>query len=174
MEKIYTMYTMYDLIIIGGGPGGVAAGIYASRKKMNALLITKDFGGQSVTSAKIENFIGHLSITGLDLSKTLEAQLRAHRAPDHALRALDLVHLPEVGAREYDQVRMDLLAPRTQLGLEAGEVRNARGFALVLVRRARRPAARAEGRITRHAGRVPSFDRAVKGALALPPPYGKI
>lgn len=70
---------MYDLIIIGGGPAGVAAGVYASRKKMNALLLTKDFGGQAITSAKIENFIGHVSITGLELAKTLEAQLRAQK-----------------------------------------------------------------------------------------------
>lgn len=70
---------MYDLIIIGGGPAGVAAGVYASRKRMNALLITKDFGGQSVTSANIENFIGHISISGLELAKTLEAQLRAQK-----------------------------------------------------------------------------------------------
>lgn len=70
---------MYDLIIIGGGPAGVAAGVYASRKKMNALLLTKDFGGQAITSAKIENFIGHVAISGLELSKTLEAQLRAQK-----------------------------------------------------------------------------------------------
>ena len=70
---------MYDLIIIGGGPAGVAAGVYASRKKMNALLLAKDFGGQAVTSAKIENFIGYISISGLALAKTLEAQLRAQK-----------------------------------------------------------------------------------------------
>ncbi|HBI25815.1 TPA: hypothetical protein DDX30_03435 [Candidatus Wolfebacteria bacterium] len=72
---VYTI-GMYDLIIIGGGPAGVAAGIYASRKKLNALLLTKDFGGQSVTSTKIENFIGYTAISGLELAKTLEAQLR--------------------------------------------------------------------------------------------------
>lgn len=68
---------MYDIVIVGGGPAGVAAGVYASRKKMNVLLITRDFGGQAVTSAKIENFIGHIAISGLELAKTLEAQLRA-------------------------------------------------------------------------------------------------
>lgn len=78
-EKIYTVGTMYDLIIIGGGPGGVAAGVYASRKNLNALLITKDFGGQAITSAKIENFIGHVAISGLELAKILEAQLRAQK-----------------------------------------------------------------------------------------------
>lgn len=70
---------MYDLIIIGGGPAGVAAGVYASRKKLNAVLLTKDFGGQAITSAKIENFIGHTAISGLELAKVLEAQLRAQK-----------------------------------------------------------------------------------------------
>lgn len=70
---------MYDLIIIGGGPAGVAAGVYASRKKLNALLLTKDFGGQSITSTKIENFIGYTAISGVELAKALEAQLRSQK-----------------------------------------------------------------------------------------------
>lgn len=70
---------MYDTIIIGGGPAGVAAGVYASRKNMSALLLTKDFGGQAIASAKIENFIGHISISGAELAKILEAQLRAQK-----------------------------------------------------------------------------------------------
>ena len=70
---------MYDIIIIGGGPAGVAAGVYASRKNMHALLLTKDFGGQAVVSTKIENFIGHISISGVELAKILEAQLRAQK-----------------------------------------------------------------------------------------------
>jgi 2-polyprenyl-6-methoxyphenol hydroxylase-like FAD-dependent oxidoreductase len=44
---------MYDLIIIGGGPGGVAAGIYAARKKMKTVLVTDSFGGQSLVSAAL-------------------------------------------------------------------------------------------------------------------------
>ncbi len=68
---------MYDLIIVGGGPAGVAAGIYAARKKMNTLLITDSFGGQSVVSADIQNWIGTPSISGFDLAKNLEAHLRA-------------------------------------------------------------------------------------------------
>jgi alkyl hydroperoxide reductase subunit F len=68
---------MYDLIIIGGGPGGVAAGVYAARKKMKTLLITDSFGGQSVVSADIQNWIGEQSISGYDLAKKLEAHLRA-------------------------------------------------------------------------------------------------
>src|SRR5579872_1656966 len=68
---------MYDLIIIGGGPGGVAAGVYAARKKIKTLLITDSFGGQSLTSNDIQNWIGTKSISGFDLAKSLEEHLRA-------------------------------------------------------------------------------------------------
>ena len=67
----------YDLIIIGGGPAGAAAGVYAGRKKMNALLITESFGGQSVVSDSIENWIGVKKISGFELSKMLEGHVRA-------------------------------------------------------------------------------------------------
>lgn len=68
---------MYDLIIIGGGPGGVAAGVYAARKKIKTLLIAESFGGQSLVSADIQNWIGTKSLSGLDLAKNLEEHLRA-------------------------------------------------------------------------------------------------
>ncbi len=68
---------MYDLIIIGGGPGGVAAGIYASRKKMNAAIVADSFGGQSLVSADIQNWIGTKSLSGLSLADALESHLRA-------------------------------------------------------------------------------------------------
>ncbi len=68
---------MYDLIIIGGGPGGVAAGVYAARKKIKTLLITDIFGGQSLVSADVQNWIGTKSISGFDLAKNFEEHLRA-------------------------------------------------------------------------------------------------
>ena len=68
---------MYDLVIIGGGPGGVAAGVYAARKKIKTLLITDTFGGQSLVSNDIQNWIGTKSISGFDLAKSLEEHLRA-------------------------------------------------------------------------------------------------
>lgn len=69
---------IYDLIIIGGGPAGVAAGVYASRKKLRTLFLTTDFLGQSSVSEGIENWIGTIKISGTDLSKDLEAHLRAY------------------------------------------------------------------------------------------------
>ncbi len=67
---------MFDLIIIGGGPGGVAAGIYAARKKLKTLLVTDFFGGQSLVSLDVRNFIGVPSISGYDLAVALEKHLR--------------------------------------------------------------------------------------------------
>jgi alkyl hydroperoxide reductase subunit F len=68
---------MYDLIIIGGGPAGTAAGVYAARKKIKTLIITENFGGQSIVSGGIENWIGSKNITGLEFSKMLEEHVRA-------------------------------------------------------------------------------------------------
>ncbi len=69
---------LYDLAIIGGGPAGVAAGVYAARKRLNTIVITPDFGGQSIVSLDIQNWIGTPSISGADLSKNLKAHLEAY------------------------------------------------------------------------------------------------
>ncbi len=66
---------MHDLIIIGGGPAGVAAGVYAARKQLKTLLITKNFGGQSISSLGIENWIGEIKISGFELAQKLENHL---------------------------------------------------------------------------------------------------
>ena len=66
-----------DLIIIGAGPAGVSAAIYASRQKMNFLLVSKDMGGQIGKKAvDIENYPGFEKISGSDLIKTFEEQLK--------------------------------------------------------------------------------------------------
>ena len=71
---------MYDLAIIGGGPAGVAAGVYASRKRLKTVFITKDFGGQSSVSEEIQNWVGTTKISGLDLAKNLKDHLFAYAA----------------------------------------------------------------------------------------------
>lgn len=68
----------YDLIIIGGGPAGAAAGVYASRKRLKTLLVTSEWGGQSTVSPDIQNWIGTPSISGEELAKSLEAHLKAY------------------------------------------------------------------------------------------------
>jgi alkyl hydroperoxide reductase subunit F len=86
---------MYDIIIIGGGPGGVAAGVYAARKQMKALLITENFLSQSAVSASIENWIGTVTIPGYEFAASLEGHLRAQegieiRTDDRAEKAEEI------------------------------------------------------------------------------------
>ncbi|PCI20684.1 hypothetical protein COB64_01810 [Candidatus Wolfebacteria bacterium] len=68
----------YDLIIIGGGPAGSAAAVYAARKQLKALLIAYEFGGQSIVSDDIQNWIGTVSISGKELAKNLKAHVEAY------------------------------------------------------------------------------------------------
>lgn len=68
----------YDLIIIGGGPAGTAAAVYASRKKLKTLFITKEWGGQSVVSEQIFNWIGTVSISGAELANNLKNHVLAN------------------------------------------------------------------------------------------------
>ena len=67
---------MYDLIIIGAGPAGITAAVYAARKRMSLLVITKDIGGQAALSGDIENYTGYQFITGPDLAAKFEEHMR--------------------------------------------------------------------------------------------------
>lgn len=62
----------YDLIIIGGGPAGTAAAVYAARKRLKTLFITAEWGGQSVVSEKIYNWIGTTSLSGNELAENFK------------------------------------------------------------------------------------------------------
>ncbi|MFH1657299.1 MAG: FAD-dependent oxidoreductase [bacterium] len=66
----------YDLIIIGGGPAGITAGIYAARKKLNTLLLTSDFVGQTGKALHIENWPGIKNISGSELINNFAEHLR--------------------------------------------------------------------------------------------------
>jgi len=68
---------IYDTIIIGGGPAGVAAGVYSARKKLKTLIVTESFGGQSAVAENIENWIGAKKISGIEFAKMLEEHIRA-------------------------------------------------------------------------------------------------
>lgn len=69
---------LYDIIIIGGGPAGVASAVYAARKQLAVLMVTESIGGQSEVSADIENWIGEKNISGFDLAKKFEEHVRAY------------------------------------------------------------------------------------------------
>lgn len=70
---------MKDLLIIGGGPAGVAAGVYAARKRLQTTLVTEEIGGQSSVSEGVENWIGTVKISGADLAKALKTHIEAYK-----------------------------------------------------------------------------------------------
>ena len=68
----------YDLIIIGGGPAGAAAAVYAARKRLRTLFITTEWGGQSVVSEQIYNWIGTTSLSGVELAENFKKHVGAN------------------------------------------------------------------------------------------------
>ena len=92
---------MYDLAIIGGGPAGVAAGVYASRKKLKTVLITESFGGQSAVSSEIQNWIGTVSISGQELAENLEKHLKAYANDSVEIKSGEKTELIEDSDRGF-------------------------------------------------------------------------
>ena len=137
---------LYDVIIIGGGPAGAAAAVYAARKKLKTLLITDSFGGQSLVSSDIQNWIGEPHISGFDLSQKLEAHVRAFpdaveiKMPEKALevrsvkceignRICDFEVKTDKGVYESKALILAQGARRKKLGVPGEKKFNGKGVA---------------------------------------------
>jgi alkyl hydroperoxide reductase subunit F len=70
---------MYDLIIIGGGPAGLAAAVYAARQKVNFCMISKDIGGQTRWSSDVENYLGFHLVSGEQLVEKFEEHIKDYK-----------------------------------------------------------------------------------------------
>lgn len=81
------MEQTYDLVIIGGGPAGTAAAVYAARKQLKTLLIVKEWGGQSIVSEDIQNWIGTPHISGAALAESLKNHVLEYKG--------DILHIHE-------------------------------------------------------------------------------
>ena len=65
-----------DVVIIGAGPAGLTAGVYCARKMLKTVIISENIGGQALESWAIENYMGYRMVTGEDLMKKFEEQVR--------------------------------------------------------------------------------------------------
>lgn len=147
---------LYDVIIIGGGPAGIAAAVYTARKRLKTLLIAEEFGGQSIVSDDIQNWIGEAHISGFDLAKKLEAHVRSFpdmvdiKSPERALevrsikcmingsipavpvktdRVCDFEVKTDKGMYEGKSVILGAGARRRKLGVPGEEQLNGKGVA---------------------------------------------
>ncbi len=107
---------MYELIIIGGGPAGCAAAVYAARKQIKSAIIAYEFGGQSNVSDDIQNWIGTPHISGADLAKTLEAHVR-----EYAGQFVEILKAKKVASISKQESEGKTIFTVT---LESGEVLN--------------------------------------------------
>lgn len=80
---------IYDVIVIGGGPAGMTACVYAARKNLSVLLISMDIGGQVLMTSEIHNYMGYQYIQGRELMQKFSEQMKSFpvtiRMPDEVI-----------------------------------------------------------------------------------------
>jgi alkyl hydroperoxide reductase subunit F len=119
----------YDVIVIGGGPAGVSAGVYTTRKQMKTLVISESFGGQSAVSSSVDNWIGEITIPGWQLGQKFETHLRAQegievrqeRATKIESQGAGYVVTTEGGAYETKTVILAMGGKHRHLGVPGEE-----------------------------------------------------
>ena len=81
-REVVDLTQIYDVAIVGGGPAGLAAAMYAARKNLSTVVVSMDIGGQLGTTHDVANYPGYELITGPDLVQKFFAQARQlrHRA----------------------------------------------------------------------------------------------
>src|SRR5699024_559133 len=91
----------FDVLVVGGGPGGASAAIYAARKGIRTGIVAQRFGGQILDTATIENFISVKSTQGPQLASSLEDHVKDYD--------IDVMYVPEVESLEKkDDVEIGL------------------------------------------------------------------
>ncbi len=80
----------FDVVVVGAGPAGLTAGLYAARRALKTLILTKDLGGQAATTGEIENYPGIDFTDGFDLMQKFRDQAEKHGAE---IRAIEVEQL---------------------------------------------------------------------------------
>ena len=84
-EPLVAPGSAFDLIVVGGGPAGLTAAVYASIQRIHTLVITENVGGQAVDSSRIKNYMGFDFITGTELADKFRDQLIHEHFVEHKL-----------------------------------------------------------------------------------------
>lgn len=137
----------YDLVIVGGGPAGLTAAVYASLQRLRALLIARDLGGQAIDSTKIKNYMGFDLITGPELVGKFTEQLLKERYVEHRIDEVIRIERTATGfavgtraGSRYDTAAVIIATgmQRRQLQVEGEQRLQRRGVAYRLVHEAGR------------------------------------
>ena len=91
---------VYDVLIIGGSAAGLTAALFAARREMKTLVVTKDIGGQISETLNIENYPGVEKIEGPELVKVFEAQAKKHGADIVREEIVEIEERDEIGERD--------------------------------------------------------------------------
>ncbi|MCX6739924.1 MAG: thioredoxin-disulfide reductase [Candidatus Parcubacteria bacterium] len=114
---------IYDLIIIGGGPAGLTAGIYASRRNLKNLIITKDIGGQASTTNHVENYPGYDKVGGFELMQKFQKQAEnfgsqfKYEEVEHISKENDQYKIKTFSGNEYQALALILTFGKTPSNL---------------------------------------------------------
>ncbi|MEI3610263.1 alkyl hydroperoxide reductase subunit F [Pseudogracilibacillus sp. SO10305] len=92
----------FDVLVVGGGPGGATAGIYAARKGIRTGIVAERFGGQILDTATIENFVSVNSIEGPQLAANLESHVK-----DYDIDVMDLQRAKSLQVNDYVELELE-------------------------------------------------------------------
>jgi alkyl hydroperoxide reductase subunit F len=101
-KKKFDYDLVYDLIVIGGGPGGMSSAMYAKRKGLNVAIVAGNIGGQVSDTSSVENYLGFESITGEDLVKQFKGHVEAYDIP-----ILDQKIVTEIKSNKIKEILLD-------------------------------------------------------------------
>ena len=128
---------MKDIIIIGGGPAGLVAALYAGRAQLDALMIEKQFeGGQMVTTNEVANYPGFIDITGSDLANVMYEHAKKFGGTMEYKEVIDIQIdgdikkvITDTETYETKVVILSMGAKPKKLGLDREDVLGGRGIA---------------------------------------------
>lgn len=91
------MDKIYDLIIVGAGPAGITAGIYAARSRLDFIMVSKDLGGQAAWTNAIENYTGQPLISGQELAAKFSQHINQYKIDLKLPEAVEKLELIDPG-----------------------------------------------------------------------------